>query len=260
MKILESRNPGMVKLECQDCGRYFEVADFRRHRYHQAFANYYEDHRRCPKCLAEFARRCEEQKDRQRQLERLAQLSRLKMESGIPEHYALSKPPVRFVAEWIYHHRDRNLLLSGRTGTGKSTSACFVAVELLKQGKRISYTSLRALLDGWRKAKTSDWADAPDALLEHLCRLDVLIVDEMVEKARVSESGQELLFELLERVYNGECRARVWLLGNFYAGSLEEIFDDAEPVRRRLQESFLCGVIDLPNSRINPIDVWSGRK
>ena len=82
---------------------------------------------------------------------------------------------MRFVAEWIYLHREENLLLSGQTGTGKSTSACFVAVELLKQWKCVNYTSLRGLLDLWRKAKTSEWADAPAALLS-------LYVEERLEK------------------------------------------------------------------------------
>lgn len=260
MKILESQNPGKVRLKCLDCGKYYEVDDFRAKTYAWLFWSFYAHNRCCPACQEKRDRRQREQLEAQRLREIMNNLPQLIEATGIPKRYRLQRPPVGFVAEWIYLHHDRNLLLSGQTGTGKSTSACFVAVELLKQDKRIHYTSLRALLDAWRKAKTSDYADAPDALLDRLCRLDVLIIDEMVEKARVSESGQELLFELLERVYNGECRARIWLLGNFYAGSLEAIFDDAEPVRRRLQETFLCGVIDLPNSRITPIDVWSGLK
>ena len=256
MKILESETPGMVKLKCLDCGKYYEVEDFRAKAYERIYRSFYEHNRHCPACTAERRRRELKRRAEARLRELLANLPRLTAESGIPARYALEKPPVRFVAEWIYLHHDRNLLLSGQTGTGKSTSACFVAIELIKQDKRIRYTTLRGLLNEWRKAKTSEWSDAPDVLLYNLCcGLDVLIVDEMVEKARISESGQELLFEMLERVYNGECRARVWLLGNFYTGSLETIFDDAEPVRRRLRETFTCGVIDLPHSRINPIDV-----
>jgi hypothetical protein len=30
------------------------------------------------------------------------------------------------------------------------------------------------------------------------------------------------------------------MLGNFYTGSIEEIFPDGEPIRRRLSENFKC--------------------
>ena len=82
----------------------------------------------------------------------------------------------------------------------------------------------------------------------------MLIVDEVVGKAHVTDSGQELLFELLESVNSGTCRAKIWLLGNFYAGSIEEIFSDPDPVRRRLAENFHCALLLRGEAR--PLEVF----
>ena len=84
----------------------------------------------------------------------------------------------------------------------------------------------------------------------------MVIIDEVVGKAKVSDSGQELLFDLLEAVNNGECRSRIWLLGNFYTGSIEEIFSDPEPIRRRLAENFECIRLVPEEQKVVKIPVW----
>ena len=93
-------------------------------------------------------------------------------------------------------------------------------------------------------------------MLHSIFSRDLFIIDEVVGKARISESGQELLFEILESVNSGACRSKIWLLGNFYEGSIEDIFSDPEPVRRRLQENFSCAFIDRKKQTITPLTVW----
>ena len=143
-----------------------------------------------------------------------------------------------------------------QTGSGKSTSACFIAAELIRNEYKVCYTTLRKLLSDWRAAKTSDRDYAVENMLRNIFRKDYFIIDEVVGKARVSESGQELLFEILESVNSGACRAKIWLLGNFYTGSIEELFSDPEPVRRRIQENFSCAVLDRARQTVTPITVW----
>ena len=85
--------------------------------------------------------------------------------NGFEKNYIFEKatgdffkvPPCRYVAEFVYRNRSRNLLLSGTTGSGKSTSASFVAMQMLKNSDlKIKYFTLRKLLAEWRSAKTSD--------------------------------------------------------------------------------------------------------
>ena len=71
--------------------------------------------------------------------------------------------------------------------------------------------------------------------------------------------AREIVGEILEGVNSGECRSRIWILGNFYAGSIEETFSDPDPVRRRLQENFSCVLLDKANQNVKPLTVW-GKK
>jgi DNA replication protein DnaC len=224
----------------------------------------------CPDCREAIIKREEaetaKKMEAQRRRDFYCNLQSNLAAAGIPPNYIYDRqtheifisPPVRFVAEWLWHQRQGNVLLSGITGTGKSTSACYVALKLAEELMlQVRYYSLGNLLSLWRSARKSD---DPEADLKFLRKLtsksDLIIIDEVVGKARISESGQELLFDILESVNNGECRSRIWLLGNFYAGSIEAIFADAEPVRRRLHENFHCVRIDGENKKIVKLEVY----
>ena len=111
---------------------------------------------------------------------------------------------------------------------------------MLQTGKMVRYRQAFELLDEWREAKTSDSRNAVSQMLNFYLNLDLLIIDELAGKARITESGQELLYHLLESAYNGSSKTKIWFLGNFYGGSIEDIFADGDPARRRLEEAFTC--------------------
>ena len=267
MKIEASGTPGKILIDCLDCGAMFPVEDFREGSFAGTAAEMYERSRYCPDC--EEKRKSEESRRirEARRAELAARLPELLERSGVEYYYCHDRetgelfavPPCRAAAEWLYRHRRENVLLSGVTGTGKSTSACFVAMGLIAEERKVRYVNLRKLLAEWRAAKTSDAPFAAEKMLRGLFALDLCIIDEVVGKARISESGQELLFELLESVNSGACRSRIWLLGNFYTGSIEAIFADPEPVRRRLQENFVCACITA-QGEIKTIQVYGGMK
>ncbi|WP_176013636.1 ATP-binding protein [Victivallis sp. Marseille-Q1083] len=205
---------------------------------------------RCPDCENESARRQSAAEADAKQAAYLALVPELIVQSGIPAGYRLDPPPVRVVAAWLWEHRTNNILLSGRTGSGKSTSACCVASRLIAEHQRVRYCTLRRLLADWCAAKTGKQY-AAEELLTDIGKLDLLIIDEMANKANISMSGQELLFELLEGCYSGVRPTRLWLLGNFYRGAVADIFADPDPVLRRIRERFVCAVID--GDQIKPI-------
>lgn len=263
VKIQETTTPGKILIDCDRCGKFYPVDDFRSDEYATLFLLTYEHNRTCPECLQEITN-AEERKQAERQSRQIRRnFDRIAENCGLPFHYThdregnrLTSPPVRFAAEWIWNHRFENLLISGTTGSGKSSGACFAAMQLILQGANLRYTTLRKLLAEWREAKTSDNEFAADRLIFKIFHLDYFIIDEFIGKARVTESGQELLFELLEGVNSGECRSRIWLIGNFYAGSIEETFSDPDPVRRRLQENFSCVLLDRANQSVKQLTVW----
>ena len=265
MKIEESSNSGRILIDCLHCGIMYSVPDFRGESFSGAMQEFYERNRICPDCEEAEHRKKQQAAEEQKKKASLSDLPRLLESCGIEFLYShdrvtgelFSVPPCRYAAEWIYRNRNRNLLVSGITGSGKSTSATFLAVSMIREGKNVFYTSLRKILAKWRSSKTNEKRpSASEDFLQELFSKDLLIIDEVIGKARVSESGQEFLFELLESINSGSCRAKVWLLGNFYEGSIEELFSDPEPVRRRLSENFVCVYLNKKEKTVTPISVW----
>ena len=230
----EIRN-GQPWVDCSICGQMFPVEKWMETLCEDA------DFRHCDKCNTRIA---EEQK-RRAWAESLPQRADA---AGIPELYRLhrvtgntiTQPLVPHVARWIWENRESNLLISGRTGVGKSTSACFCALRLLADGKSVRYVKLRRLLAEWRDARTSDAPGGDERFFDAIRRLDVLILDEVADKTKTTESGQEMMYELLDMISDGEIKTRLWMLGNFRDGTLKDIFGDDEPVYRRIDENFLC--------------------
>lgn len=265
LSISDSPTPGEILIHCKLCNGLYPIPDFRHSSVADILMDYYENSRTCPACAAKLAEQTARAAAEAARAANADLLPDLLAEAGIPSKYShdrssdslFSAPPVRFLAEYIWRNRNRNLLISGITGSGKSTSAGFVASRLLAEGAKLRYSSLRSLLADWRDAKTSKSPYASERLLKSITALDYFIIDEVVGKNTVTDSGQELLFALLEAVASGQSRARIWLLGNFYRGSIEALFSDPDPVRRRLQENFLCVYADRSASTVTPLSVWN---
>lgn len=250
MKIEPSTTPDKIKIDCLKCGNMFEIDALPEDPPLRNFMlNFLENTRFCPDCEKQLQIEADLAASEARKATLQATFPLRLAGSGMPQKYThdrqtgnlFTEPPKRFAAEFFWRNRRNNLLISGETGTGKSTSACFVATKLLQTGKRIRYRQAFDLLAEWREAKTSDRSNAASQMLDfYLNQLDLLIIDELAGKAKITESGQELLFHILESVYNGCCKTTIWLLGNFYNGSIEDIFPDGGPARRRLAECFQC--------------------
>lgn len=154
------------------------------------------------------------------------------------------EPPVPQTATWLWSNRGGHVLLAGETGTGKTTSVTVVVKSMLMTGDfKCRYATRRELTAEYVRAKTDD-ADSEEHFWRRIGHLDLLVVDELVGKRgkeRMSDTAQELLFELLDGAYSGHRKTRIWLMGNFYAGAVGNMVSDAEPFKRRLRESFKCG-------------------
>lgn len=243
----QEEKDGMVWMECSRCGQMFPAYEVE---FAGTMASFYanETFRHCSKCREIIAAESERREEEQRRLKYLASVPKLAAASGIPELYRvhrvtgkpISAPIVPHVVKWLWEHRWHNLLIAGKTGVGKSTSACYAAVKMIEVGKKVRYVKLRKLLSEWREARTSDEAFADEKFFDRIGGLDLLILDEMVDKAKTSDSGQEMMYELLDMIADGELKTRLWMIGNFRQGSLDEVFGDRDPVYRRIEENFIC--------------------
>lgn len=198
---------------------------------------------RCPSCHAKYAAAESARKDAEYKRNREEALNRRIKDANIPaEYFSLLMPPVEIVANWLSARFDANILLHGATGAGKSTSAGYCARQYLLRGFRVRWYSLSVLLDAWRAARCSGNSLDVPYLFRYLESLDLLILDEC-DKPVNTDSTQEMMFRLLEDVANGSSHARVWMFGNWYRNSIEDIFGNGAAARRRFDEAFQCAEI-----------------
>jgi len=211
---------------------------------------------RCPACHEKYRIAREDAETRRMRREREQRINQHIKESNIPDEYRISSPFVPSVANWLSARFNANVLLHGDTGAGKSTSAGYCALQGLYRGFRIQWYSLSVLLDAWREARCSGNALDVPYLFRHLEGLDLLILDEC-DKPINTESTRECMFRLLEDVANGSSHAKVWMLGNWYKNSIEDIFGNGAAARRRFDESFQCAEIER-GGKIKKIRLYRG--
>lgn len=239
---------GDIRCVCKECGNEFVLSKIP---VDSLFADYFRsmaDVAVCDDCVAK--RKVAEEKERianqRKELE--ITLDERMLDTGIPPVFAtLDKPFNRETAKWVWQHREQSLVLGGPTGTGKTSSAAFVARLMLRdEPLRVKYLTRQGLVARFVKAKTDD-AEREQGFYRWLSGLDILIIDEMVGKrgsGKMSDSSQEMLFSLVDGVYSRTFRTRIWMLGNFYDGSFDDLVDDPAPFKRRLSESFAIGWTD----------------
>ena len=224
-------------LRCADCGMNVEeeLNDF-------LSAFYQQNGYICPKCLDIRKAKREAEEDAQFKREREQRIRDNMAAAGVPDEYNVMTPPVPFVSEWLSARFNANILLHGYVGAGKSTSAGYNARQALFRGFKVKWYMLSALLDEWRVARCSENPLDVPYLFRRLESFDLIILDEC-DKSKDTASVQEFMFRLLEDVANGTSHAKLWMLGNFYKGSLGNIFGNEDAARRRFNESFQCAMI-----------------
>ena len=206
----------------------------------------------CADCAKEASDRHEAEERKKDEEEWFNQVDQIASESGIPDGYHYQKdtgvsvlhagPIVRHVADWIMRHRRYNILLSGDTGMGKSTSAAYAAIVMISHRAKVRYIKLQQLLRDYTAAKMSKDTYAEENFFRAFNDCNLWIIDELVGKTKDTESRREFMVELLDEIADGEIKARFWLLGNFRSNSIDSIFgaENREPTRRRIEENFVC--------------------
>lgn len=210
----------------------------------------------CPTCKEEHDRVEAERERIEQEEERRNYIEEALERCGLPARYRVKAPPVPHVADWMKRHAPGNMLLTGETGTGKSTSAGYLARYFIEQGRTVRYRQMSDLLDQWREARCGETRETTADFLGRLERFDLLIIDEAsADKTVVTDSAKECMWRLLEDIYNGSVRGCVVFLGNYYRGSLGDVFGNETAARRRLSEAFNCAKIDARTGKITKINL-----
>ena len=95
-----------------------------------------------------------------------------------------------------------SLYFYGRPGTGKTFLASIIAQELMKQGKTVIFSDVPALLTEIKRTFKEE-NDATTSLIERLCKIDVLFLDD-IGTENVTEWAVEQLYMIINSRYAQE--------------------------------------------------------
>lgn len=173
--------------------------------------------------LRELSER-EVQQRRQNRIARLLKSSRLPLEKNW-QSLDLKRLPTRAVQQLRsllagdFLDRRENVLAFGTVGSGKTHSLCAVAQELVRQGRRILFTTTSLLVQELLKAKRDLTLKA---LLKQLSYWEGLLIDDL-GYVQQSREEMEVLFTLLAERYE---RGSVLVTSNLAFSQWEQIFKD----------------------------------
>lgn len=131
------------------------------------------------------------------------------------------------LADWIWTNRKHHLWIAGDYGCGKTRSLCCILGQLIKQGRKCRYITCNDLLSKYGcKSQESGKVEA-DRWLEGLLEYDFLAVDD-IGKKKISMSGGEGLYNLLDYRYSGRGHATIYLTANLSGKEIARKFEDAD--------------------------------
>ena len=215
-----------IEIICSICGKAYSIEiqtensckdDFGR--VLRSFEQVFIERRKCDSCI---------EKEDSAKLERQKQIELDEKLRSIPFSTDFNRglaPDKGVLSDWVWTKRQNHLFIAGDYGCGKTRSRCHNLGQLTKQGRKCRYITCNDLLSKYGYKSSEFGKLDADGWLESLLRCDILAIDDLGKK-RISLSGGEALYNLLDYRYSGRGRATIYLTANLSGGEIVRKFED----------------------------------